>query len=229
VLLKRNDTMTRHALLLATLALCALAAPAMAQPTIMNGDFETDAAMFSTWPGYYGFYTPPASTGFPAGTNPMDISGGWTHTGGGGIVPGGQPGNPDGTFRDNGANMTNVAFIQGAGSLTQSVSGFTTGTNYQLDFDYNARACCPVGSPATPMMTVSVSVGDPANGDHAWIYQDSDVQPVDPNGTHTTPWYHARFTFRADSDTLNVKIAGQPASGGDATLIFDNFVLSVAQ
>jgi hypothetical protein len=225
VLLKRNDIMIKQSLLLAALALCALAAPAMAQPAIMNGDFETDAAMFSTWPGYYGFYTPPASTGFPAGTNPMDISGGWTHTGGGGIVPGAQPGNPDGTFRDNGADMTNVAFIQGTGSVTQMVSGFTMGKTYQLDFDYNARNCCG----DTPMMTVSVSVGDPANGDHGVIFQDNNVQPVDPNGTHTTPWYHGRFTFRADSDTLNVKVASQTVNSGDGTLIFDNMVLTVAQ
>ena len=214
--------MVKYSLLAAAGVLCCLSAPAMAQPTVTNGDFETDAAMFNTWPGYYGFYTPPASTGFPAGTNPMDVTG-WTHTGGGGLVPGTQPGNPDGTFRDNGANMTNVGFIQGTGSISQLISGFTVGTNYQLDFDYNARDCCG----DFPMMTVSI--GDLGVGGHAVTFSDNYVTNVDPNGVHLTPWYHGRFTFRADSDTLNLMISSQTVNGGDGTLIFDNFVLAVAQ
>src|SRR5207253_7264867 len=166
-----------------------------------------------------GFYTPPASTGFPAGTNPSDIPG-WTHTGGGGVVPGTQPGNPDGTFRDNGANMTNVAFIQGTGSISQLISGFTVGTNYQLDFDYNARVCCN----DVPMM--AVSIGDIGVGGHEVTFSDNNILPVDtPGGVHLTPWYHGRFTFRADSDTLNLMISSQTVNGGDGTLVMDNFVL----
>ena len=215
--------MTKASLLLAMLVLACLAAPAAGQPVLMNGDFETDANMFGTWPGYYGFYTPPASTGFPAGTNPMDITG-WTHTGGGGLVPGSQPGNPDGTFRDNGVdgagNITNVAFIQGTGSLSQQISGFNIGGDYQLDFDYNARNCCG----DFPMMTVSIA--DLGVGGHAISYTDNDILNVDPHGAHTTPWYHGRIIFRADSDTLILTVASQTINGGDGTLIFDNFVLA---
>jgi hypothetical protein len=214
--------MTKYFLLAAALVLFGLAAPARAQPTVMNGDFETGSDMFNTFPGYYGFYTPPASVGFPAGTNPMDIPG-WTHSGGGGLVPGTQPGNPDGTFRDNGANKTNVAFIQGTGSISQLISGFTVGTTYQLDFDYNARVCCN----DVPMMTVSI--GDIGVGGHAVTFTDNNILPVDPGGVHMTPWYHGRFTFRADSDTLNLMISSQTVNGGDGTLVMDNFVLSVAQ
>lgn len=218
--------MTKHCLLLAALALGVLAVPAAAQPTIVNGDFETDADMFSTWPGYYGFYTPPSSTGFPAGTNPSDITG-WTHTGGGGLVPGTQPGNPDGTFRDNGldkaGNLTNVAFIQGTGTLSQLISGFTVGTTYQLDFDYNARDCCG----DSPMITVAVD--DLGVVGRTFSADDSNVQPAEPHGNHTTPWYHGRFTFRADTDTLNLTISSRTINGGDGTAFFDNFVLSVAQ
>jgi hypothetical protein len=215
--------MTKYSLLLAVLALCCLAVPAGAQPTVNNGDFETGADMFNTFPGYYGFYTPPASTGYPAGTNPNDIPG-WTHTGGGGLVPGTQPGNSDGTFRNNGADMTNVAFIQGTGSISQDISGFTGGTTYQLDFDYNARDCCG----DFPILAVTIT--DQFSG-HIWTYNDSNVQPVDPGGTHVTPWYHGRFTFRAsnDTDTLTLMISSQTVSGGDGTLVMDNFILSVAQ
>lgn len=211
--------MTKTSLWLAMLVLCCLAAPAAAQPVLVNGDFETDADMFATWPGYYGFYTPPASTGFPAGTNPGDITG-WMHTGGGGLVPGTQPGNPDGTFRDNGADMTNVGFIQGTGSISQIISGFTVGSDYQLDFDYNARNCCG----DFPMMTVSI--GDLGFGAHAISYADNYIVNVDPNGMHVTPWYHGRISFRADTDTLQLSVSSQTVSGGDGTLIFDNFVLS---
>jgi hypothetical protein len=215
--------MTKPSVLLAMLVLGCLAAPAAAQPAVENGDFETDANLFATWPGYYGFYTPPASTGFPAGTNPMDITG-WMHMGGGGLVPGMQPGNPDGTFRDNGVdsagNLTNVAFIQGTGSIAQQISNFNVGSDYQLDFDYNARDCCG----DFPMMTVTI--GDLGVGGHTFSYMDNFIMNVDPNGVHMTPWYHGRISFRADTDTLNLMFSSQTVNGGDGTLIIDNVAIA---
>jgi hypothetical protein len=214
--------MTKYALLLATLALGGLAAPAWAQPTVNNGDFETGADMFNTFPGYLGFYTPPASTGFPPGSNPDNIPGWDSHTGFGvGVVPGSQPGNPNGTFRDNGDNDTNVAFLQGTASITQTIFDFTIGTTYQLDFDYNARVCC------NDVPTLTVSMMSLGSG-RTWSYNDSNIPPVDGGGVHVTPWYHGRFTFRADSDAFVLVVASHTVNGGDGTAVIDNLVLTEA-
>jgi hypothetical protein len=215
--------MSKFSLLAAALVLCGLAAPAAAQPTVNNGDFETGADMFSTWPGYLGHFG--GAGGFPAGDNPTDIPGWDSHTGGCGVVPGSQPGNPDDTFRDNGDNATNVGFLQGNASITQTISGFTVGTTYQLDFDYNARVCC------NDIPDLTVSVGDLGFGGRTWSYNDSAIPPVDgpPKGIHVTPWYHGRLNFRADSDTLMLVISSHTVNGGDGTLIIDNIVLSVVQ
>ncbi|MCA9267238.1 MAG: hypothetical protein KDA41_02145, partial [Planctomycetales bacterium] len=94
-------------------------------PTIANADFETDAGLFVTFPGYTAF-----------GANPAEITS-WAGGGGRGINPGGGAGTP---FRDNGNNGTNVAFLQGNGSnIAQTISGFDVGESYRIAFDYNNR------------------------------------------------------------------------------------------
>ena len=206
--------MTKYSLLLATLALCGLAAPAWAQPTVNNGDFETGADMFNTFPGYLG------------GNNPSEIPGWDSHTGGVGVVPGSTTQDPNGAFRDNGDNATNIGFLQGNASLTQFISGFTVGTTYQLDFDYNCRADGGPGGCCSTIPSLTVSFGD-LDGSRTWTFNDSFVQAVDPNATHLTPWYHGRFTFRPDQDTVELVISSF-TGGLDGTSLIDNLVLSVA-
>ena len=199
--------MSKSSLLLAAVALCGLAAPVRADPTINNGDFETGADMFMTFPGYLGM-----------GTNPSEIPGWDSHSGGGvGVVPGSQTGDPDGACRDNGDNGTNVAFLQGVASLTQTISGFTVGNTYQLDFDYNSRAgCCP-GPPNTPTPTLTVTLG-------MGSVTEQNVVAVDPPTVHVTAWYHDSFTFVADSETLDLVISS--TVDGDGTSLIDNLVLT---
>jgi hypothetical protein len=62
----------------------------------------------------------------------------WDGTGGTGLN------GPSGPFHDNGSipDRRQVAFIQAAGSLSQTVFGLTPGGNYWLQFYYNARNCC---------------------------------------------------------------------------------------
>ena len=76
--------MTKYSLLLAVLALGCLAVPAGAQPTVNNGDFETGADMFNTFPGYLGHFGGAGS--YPAGDNPSEIPGWDSHSGGCGVV-----------------------------------------------------------------------------------------------------------------------------------------------
>ena len=61
---------------------------------------------------------------------------GWIATGAYGVNAAG------GSFADNGAipDQDNVAFLQGPGSLSQTVSGLVTGATYQVSFAYNAKS-----------------------------------------------------------------------------------------
>jgi hypothetical protein len=201
---------------LAVLSLVSLAAPTWAQPTVMNGDFETDSNLFSTWPGYLGFFSPPPITGFPPGTNPSEIPSWNSHTGAVGVAPASEPGNPDLGFRDNGDHHANAAFIQGGGSISQIIHHFRVGTTYQLDFDYDARDCCG------DFPSLTVSIGDLGVG-----YMDPLVKPVDPRGVHLTPWYHGRFTFTADSNPMTLTFSSLAVNRGDGSLLIGNIVLSV--
>src|SRR5262249_45373147 len=125
---RRSEKMTKYVVLLAVLALGGLAAPVWADPTVNNGDFETGADMFNTFPGYLGHFGGAGS--YPAGDNPNEIPGWDSHKGGCGVVPGstaGDPGSaydPKGAFRDNGDNATNAAFLQGNASIKQTITGF---------------------------------------------------------------------------------------------------------
>ncbi len=77
------------------------------------------------------------SSGVPAGVGYGPIVA-WETTGQTGLNGAGGP------FHDNGLipDRAQVAFIQGAGSLSQSIFGLTPGANYWLQFHDNARNCC---------------------------------------------------------------------------------------
>ena len=132
--------------------------PSGAMAQVVNGDFETDAALFEVWPGYTG------------GANPDDISG-WTGAGGRGVNG---PIGAGSAFHDNGGNPTNVAFIQGAGHIEQVVGGFVVGDDYILKLDYNARNCCG-GTPTATFSMDGVDVGtfsdiQPVGGQAPWYH-----------------------------------------------------------
>src|SRR5439155_7424669 len=92
---------------------------------ITNPSFEVDA--FLVWPGYV------------SGNGPIT---GWNALGGHGInsVQGNPPNGPN-PFADNGTkpNGDQVAFMQGDGTNSQLVSGFTVGAEYYLHYYENAR------------------------------------------------------------------------------------------
>ncbi|HEY5913299.1 MAG TPA: immunoglobulin domain-containing protein [Verrucomicrobiae bacterium] len=90
-----------------------------------NSSFELDS--FFTWPGYISGNTP--ITGWT-----------WTSAGGAGINPvqGSTTPNP---FADNGQvpHGNQVAFLQGDGTLSQTVSGLTVGAQYYIHYFENGR------------------------------------------------------------------------------------------
>jgi hypothetical protein len=112
----------------ACVALC-LVPRAFCANLVVNGDFESDTGGFVTWPGYVA-----------NGQNPANVPM-WTGTGGRGINPITNPAQTRdrAPFRDNGNNTSSVAFLQGAATLEQVVSGFNVGSEYVLSLDFNAQ------------------------------------------------------------------------------------------
>lgn len=191
----------RATLSVAALAVGALAAPSFAVPIVANGDFETDANTFGTYPGYVG------QAGNPQQVTDFTNSQGNVGQHNYGINPGNEGSAP---FRDNGNDNTNVLFIQdGSNVLSQNISGFTYGHTYELDFDYNARNCC--GGTAG----INVSIAGYGTGN-----------VVDSPVGGSNPYHAGVVTFLAGpSGTETLTIKKYDAVAGDSTALYDNFVI----
>ncbi len=146
-------------------------------------------------PSFEGTGTPP----FPGYISPNAISG-WSYaeTGNYGVNAAGP-----GPFADNGvaSDQDRVAFIQGIGTLSQVVSGLAVGTQYRLDYDYNAR------SGNSPRLETLL--------DGSVVFS-SDVQPV--GGVN--PYYKGAHYFTASSDTIEIGFS--QVAEGDQTIVIDN-------
>jgi hypothetical protein len=157
-------------------------------PTVTNANFETLANEFVTFPGYVS-----------GGGNPAEISG-WTGTGARGINPGAGAGAP---FRDNGNNATNVAFIQQAGSLSQTIDRFEVGKEYRVAFDYNSRNA------------------GLDNGVNATIGSASFTDAVAPAVGGANSYYAGNLVFNAANATETLTFNASN-NAGDDTLLLDN-------
>jgi hypothetical protein len=105
-----------------------------------------------------------------------------------------------------------VAFIQGAQSLSQTISGFDVGFEYTLSFDYNSRAF------GADYGTLSLTVL--LDGD-AVVTVPADIRPADNmEGSFTQPYHHLSVTFvaTATSETLTFTAS----TDSDRTLLLDN-------
>ena len=181
---------------IAVLAAGVFAVPAFASPIVPNGDFETDAATFTAYPGYVG------SPG-----NPSQVTDFAGPSGGYGVNPSGTGSAP---FRDNGNDSTNVLFIQSGGTtLTQTIPGFVVGDAYTLTFDYNARNCCG----GTPGITVALGSG-------------TFTDPLDTPVGGTNPYHQGSLNFVASGTSQTLSINKFDAVAGDSTALYDNFVIT---
>jgi hypothetical protein len=126
----------------------------------------------------------------------------------------GGPTGANSPFRDNGDNLTSVAFLQGAASLGQIVSGLDEGGVYVLSLDFNARNCCGNEVPVAELLVDGFAVEDfPGNG-----LDDGAVFPVGGNES----WYHFETFVFPEQDTMEITVNTFPESGGDSTLLIDN-------
>ncbi len=175
-----------------------MAVSAAAAPMVINGDFESDTEGFGVWPGYTG------------NGNPDNIAG-WNGGAGRGINPISADHESPAPFRDNGANDSHVAFVQGTAFIEQEITGFDVGGDYILSFDYNSRNCCGDLPVATIML-----------GGETLVTTDGGVVPVgDAN-----PWYHADIPFTAGESDITLRFASMSANGGDSTLLLDNISIN---
>src|SRR5207253_1141745 len=108
-----------------------------------------------------------------------------------------------GPFADNGKNpdQDSVAFLQGAGSLSQKLTGLTVNANYTAKFAVNARA----GNTARLKVTF----------DGASLLEE-DVTPVGGLNAYATK----QVTFTAAGEEGVLKF--EQVAAGDNTVLLDN-------
>jgi hypothetical protein len=155
-----------------------------------NPSFEVDS--FPNFPGYV------------SGNGPIT---GWAS------LPNHGVNTAAGPFADNGTipHGTQVALMQGAGALSQTVSGFTPGNDYYVEFYENARNCCG----GTAGLTLTVSDG---------------VTPLTIVPTHSVtavgagnPYVRViSYGFPASAASLTLTFTKSDAVPGDSTALIDN-------
>jgi hypothetical protein len=111
-----------------------------------------------------------------------------------------------GPFADNGVSpdQDSVAFIQGAGSLSQNIAGLNAGSNYTLSFAVNAR------SGNAPRLRVSFA--------DAVIFEE-DIAPVGAANA-----YAVKNVVFTSSNTDGI-LKFEQVAAGDNTLLLDNIML----
>lgn len=164
-----------------------------------NPSFEADA--FLSWPGYSG--DNPGGAGTDPGPNWAITS--WTQSdlAGSGINPIANGASP---FADNGVipNGIQVAFLQSAGTLGQTVTGLTVGSQYYLHYYENARSG---GSPSLEARIdneVMVAAHALAPGGYREAYSD---------------------VFTATATQADLVFEKSNPQGGDTTALIDNVAI----
>lgn len=161
---------------------------------IVNPSFEAD--LFYVWPGYVGGALPNTPiTGWSSlddhGINPVED--GRSPFGDNGVIPhGGQ-----------------IAFMQGNGALSQSLSGFTVGGQYYVHYYENART-----GATRPGLEVQVG-GSPVMPAH-------ELTPVGGGNPYREV---SSAMFVATATTLDLAFIKSAPQGGDCTALIDNVAI----
>ncbi len=156
---------------------------------LTNPSFEVD--LFTVYPGY-------VSGNFPIT--------GWASLPNHGINP--AAGSP---FADNGVipNGSQVAFMQGDGALSQTVSGLTVGTQYYVHYYENART-----GGTTPALEVKIG-GTTVVPPHS-------ISPVGSSGYYEI----SSEAFVASAADLELAFIKSNPAGGDTTALVDNVAIA---
>ena len=182
-----------------------LTVPAAAQNLVKNGDFNAQTAT-TVYPGYEAItYWTSSNTNYTG----LNLTTG-------------------GAFADNGVppDAGNVAFIQSrsatasvpAEALTQTITGLTAGSTYNLSFSYNARNIF-----STPT-TLTVTLGGQT------VFTSVGLTSEEATGVHTLPYHYATGLYTATGSTADLVFSNQAAyvaghGSGDSGLNADGTVL----
>lgn len=105
-----------------------------------------------------------------------------------------------------------VAFIQGAGTMSQTIYGLTPGQTYWLQFRYNVRDYTPEGGGEPPVLDLTVRFGGET------LVSIPAVQPVRDWGLFQ--YYFTNLVFTPTAATGDLEFSAAPVSG-DASLLLD--------
>lgn len=129
----------------------------------------------------------------------------WTFTGDAGVID--APSDFD--RNDPAPEGSQYAFVQGeSGFISQDVSGFVVGQQYQIGFQYVARSCCGPTANANPFNVLA---------DGAVVGTFTPPQQTD-TGTFT---FGQTAPFTANDTTLTIAFDGLGVPGNDTTTFLD--------
>ncbi|MEK7951627.1 hypothetical protein WKV53_14010 [Luteolibacter sp. Y139] len=152
------------------------------------------------------FETPSLGTG--GGAYQYNSAGGsWTFTAASGNNGSGLAGNGSAFGNPNAPGGTQVAFLQGTGTITQTMGGFTPNTGYRLNFKAAQRS----GNAQT--WTVK--------------FDGTTIGTYNPGSGATTFADYTTSTFITTSTTHTITFTGTNQPGGDNTIFLDNLVFEV--
>lgn len=152
------------------------------------------------------FETPSLGTG--GGSYQYNCSGGsWTFTAASGNSGSGMAGNGSAFNNPNAPGGTQVAFLQGTGTITQTMGGFTAGTGYKLNFKAAQR---------------------PGNA-QTWTvkFDGTTIGTYNPGSGATSFADYSTSAFMATSSTHTITFTGTNQAGGDNTIFLDNLAFEV--
>jgi hypothetical protein len=141
---------------------------------------------------------------------------GWTATG---AVGTNRAATQSGFFADNGTTPDggSVGFLQGAASLSQTLSGFTLGGSYVLTFFDNARSGPVTVAPVVTLGTQTL-FGSPSTFIGA-------VGGTNPYNFISVPFTYTA-AFNGGSTSAALKFASTTLGGGDGTFLLDGVQVS---
>lgn len=152
------------------------------------------------------FETPSLGTGvYSYQYNPS--GGSWTFAAANGNSGSGMAGNGSAFNNPNAPGGTQVAFLQGTGTITQTMGGFTAGTGYKLNFKAAQR---------------------PGNA-QTWTvkFDGTTIGTYNPGSGATSFADYSTAAFTATSSTHTITFTGTNQPGGDNTIFLDNVAFEV--
>lgn len=167
-----------------------------------NGESANSAQASATAQAVAGFGFETPSIG--SGNYSYNPSGGfWTFSAQNGDNGSGIVANGSGFSNPNAPEGTQAAFVQSYGTITQTLAGFTPGTNYTITYSAAQRS------------------GASQHGGESWnvVIDGSVIKTNNPGPTSYTT-YTATFTATATTHTLS--FVGTDLVGGDNTVFIDN-------